>query len=364
MEHFFLAALQSVRGLGSVSLRKLHDRFGSWEEAWRSGAPGLADKVAEAALKELIKLRRQESSLPEHIADICQQRHIHVCMESEADYPEALRQIFNPPLLLFYRGSLQPEARRIAVVGSRHCSPYGTSAAELLSAGLASEGITIVSGAARGIDTAAHKGALSQGRTVAVLGCGVDVVYPAENRNILESIAEKGAVLSEYLPGTQPLPGFFPARNRIISGLSSGVLVIEAAARSGALITAEMALSENRDVFAVPGSIYSASSCGTNKLLQQGAKLVMSPADVLSEYGWQQAPAAVPEEKLDLSPAESEIYKILSLDKPLSVDEIIYSLHGRGTADTAFLLLQLELKGLIAENAAHGYVRTAKGGIL
>ena len=210
-----------------------------------------------------------------------------------------------------------------------------------------------MSGAARGIDTASHLGALQKGRTVAVLGCGVDVAYPPDNADLLETIAEGGAVVSEYAPGTPPLPVFFPARNRIISGLASGTIVVEAAEKSGSLITAEFALNEGRDVFAVPGSIYSAASRGCHRLIQQGAKLVTGSADILEEYGAaagrKNTKCRTLQDLPEMSAEEAAIYQVLSWDRPLSMDEVIYKLHGNAS-NTAFLLLQMELRGLVTEN--------------
>ena len=255
------------------------------------------------------------------------------------------------------------------MVGSRRASKYGARVAEDIARELSARGVTVVSGAARGIDSAAHRGALSTGqtgRTVAVLGCGVDVVYPKENDRLLAEIAESGVVLSEYPPGTQPFSAFFPQRNRIISGLSRGVLVVEAAERSGSLITAELALSEGRDVFAVPGSIYSDTSRGCHNLIRQGAKLTVSAEDILDEYAWAaqtkktstgaslgQKENEVPE---GLSEEEKAVYALLSKDAALTVDDMIYRLHGRGDAsNVAFLLLQLQLKGYIEEDENRAY---------
>ncbi|EKU71609.1 DNA protecting protein DprA [Selenomonas sp. F0473] len=224
---------------------------------------------------------------------------------------------------------------------------------------LAAAGVTVVSGAARGIDTRAHRGALRTGRTVAVLGCGVDVVYPPENRRLLDQIIESGgAVISEYGPSTQPLPAFFPARNRIISGLSEGVIVVEAAQRSGSLITAEMALSEGREVYAVPGSIYSPQSGGCHNLIRAGARLVESAKEILEEMQIVPPPARPARQRL--TSEEARIYQVLSLDHPLTMDEILDSLPDTLTANIPLLLLQMQLKGIITENEMHAYRRVER----
>jgi DNA processing protein len=194
---------------------------------------------------------------------------------------------------------------------------------------------------------------------VAVLGCGVDVAYPLENRRLLQEIVDGGGVvISEYEPGTNPLPAFFPARNRIISGLAEGTLVVEAAARSGSLITAEMALSAGRDVYAIPGSIYAPGCDGCNRLIQQGAKLVMTPADVLEEF--QITAAAPPRKSLSLKPEERQIYQVLSFEHPLTMDEIILSLPDGEIANLSYWLLNMELKGIVIENEMHAFRRAER----
>jgi DNA processing protein len=199
-------------------------------------------------------------------------------------YPDALRNIPDAPAVLYCRGKLVKDEICIAVVGSRRATSYGLDMAKRLSRELASHGVTIVSGMARGVDSKAHLGALEAGgRTVAVLGCGVDIIYPYENSGLLSRICQSGAVISEYLPGTQPISYNFPARNRIISGLSQGVTIIEANDKSGSLITAEFALEQGREVFAVPGNINSMNSSGTNRLIKDGAKLVTDTGDILEE---------------------------------------------------------------------------------
>lgn len=368
MERFYRAALQRASGIGIAGVKRLVEYFGSAAEAWQAPAAELTACLPAAAAAGLRQWREEQPAYPEQLAAICRQKKIALCIPEDPEYPALLKQIFQPPSVLFYRGRMQPTVHRLAVVGSRRLSAYGRSVAEALALELAKRGVTVVSGAARGIDSAAHRGALQTGRTAAVLGCGVDIVYPPENRKLLDAIAEQGVVLSEYVPGTRPSPAFFPARNRIISGVSSGTIVVEAAERSGSLITAEMALSEGRDVFAVPGSIYSATSQGCNRLIQQGAKLVTQAQDVLDEYAWavddkkagQTASASAP----DLSPEEQAIYALLSYDVPQPVDAIICRLHGRDASNVAFLLLQMELRGLIAADENRAYSRVVKEGTL
>lgn len=367
-EGFYAAALLSASGISPAVARRLLARFGSASLAWRASAEELTEVLSDASRKALLTLRQKKPNLPADIAAACAAKDIAICTMEEPCYPAALREIFQPPLVLFYRGTLLPDTARLAMVGARRASTYGKHVAEEMAAALAGHGVTVVSGAARGIDTASHRGALTAGRTVAVLGCGLDIVYPPENGRLLEEIAAHGAVISEYPPGTRPLASFFPARNRIISGLSRGTIVVEAAEKSGSLITAELALSEGRDVFAVPGSIYSDTSRGCHRLIQQGAKLVTEAADVLADYEMgratprkRQKSEAVP--PTHLSPEEQAVYDVLTLDAALTVDEIIYRLHGRpDVSNVAFLLLQMELAGWVEADENRAYSRAVKEG--
>ncbi|MFA6849070.1 MAG: DNA-processing protein DprA [Selenomonadaceae bacterium] len=362
LDKIFLAVLQMVGGLGGIQLAKLISYFGSAKAVWEASDEDVyLSKCVDYPVAERLCCSRKKQE-PEQLAEEWRKKNIKLCSIEDEMYPALLKQIFNPPMLLFYRGILYQDAQNIAIVGARKFSPYGRSVAEALGAELAANGVTVISGAARGIDTAAHTGALRTGKTVAVLGCGIDVVYPSENRKLLEDIAKKGAVTSEYGPGTRRVAGFFAARNRIISGIASGTVVIEAAEKSGSLITAEMALSEGRDVFAVPGSIYSEQSKGCHKSIQQGAKLVCKAADVLEEYRWQEK-KTVEISKKELSSEEIAVYEVLSFEKPLPIDEIICKLRCT-TTNIAFILLQMELRGIVREDASHCYVRVVKEGIL
>ena len=315
--------------------------------------------LTDAAADALARHIQGDPNLPERIAEDCRRADVSMVTMEDECYPLVLREIFDPPLVLYYRGTLLPDARRIGIVGARKFSGYGEAAALEFAEHLAAAGVTVVSGAARGIDTRAHRGALRGGRTVAVLGCGVDIAYPPENRRLLtEIVAADGAVLSEYAPGTQPLPMFFPARNRIISGLSEGTLVVEAARRSGSLITAEMSLSEGRDVYAIPGSIYSPQSSGCHNLIRMGARLVESPQEILEEMRLAEPPRRPVHEQLTLE--ETRIYQVLSFDHALSMDEIVDSVPEHITANIPLLLLQMQLKGIITENEMHAYRRAER----
>lgn len=358
---FHLAALAECPGLGSRRLKLLLARGGDAENLWQMPGEELAQLVPmPAKLIEAVQVfREQHLHRPDELFSVCEAKNIHLCTLDDAEYPDILKEIFSPPVVLYYRGTLLPDALRVAMVGARRMSPYGEALAMDFGRKLAAAGLTVVSGAARGIDTCSHRGALAAGgRTVAVLGCGIDVAYPRENRRLLAEIAERGAVISEYGPGTAPLPAFFPARNRIISGLAQGTLVVEAARRSGSLITAEQALGEGRDIYAIPGSVCSPMSEGCHHLIQAGAKLVIRAEDILEDYG---LAAVVPKKKpLRMTPEEHRIYQVLSFDHAISMDEILLSLPDGEMSNLPFTLLNMELKGLIIENELHAYRRAER----
>ncbi|HEU5368765.1 MAG TPA: DNA-processing protein DprA, partial [Ktedonobacterales bacterium] len=281
--------------------------------------------------------------------------------QADPDYPELLREIYLPPIVLYVRGALASEdAWAVAIVGTRKATAYGYQVTEQLARGLASNKVTVISGLARGVDTAAHKAALavSGGRTIAVLGCGLDMIYPPENARLAARLCEQGALISEFPLGTQPEPTNFPIRNRVISGLSLGVVVIEAPRHSGALITTRFALEQNRQVFAVPGHIYSKASEGTNALIQDGAKLVMRVDDVLEELKLQQAPQQ--QEMRALLPAsdvESVLLALLAAaPEPQHVDELCRA-SALPTAEVSSALVMMELKGMVQQVASMTYVQ-------
>jgi DNA processing protein len=291
-------------------------------------------------------------------------------------YPERLREIFDPPVLLWIRGNAQLLARpSIAVVGTRHPTPYGTGMAEMLSRDLAARGLLILSGMARGVDTAAHRGAIAARRpTVAIWGTGVDVVYPKENKSLAEQIiAGGGAIISEYPLGTYPAPQNFPKRNRILSGMSVGVLVIEAAEYSGTRVTARCAIEQNRDVFAVPGNVTTKNAWGPNTLIKQGAKLTATWEDV-----WEDLPTPVrveltaedsPESNPDpaaslfhqepLPPRETRVMSVLRHDEALQLDEIMEKLESELSSSEIFTaLFELELAGRVRQLPGKNYVKS------
>jgi DNA processing protein len=277
-------ALKSIEGVGSVGFKNLVDAFGHPKKVFNASretltaVPGIGHKTA-ANVKDFNGWHKTEEEL-----ELLKKYDARLITYQDPLYPRSLLNIYDFPPFLYTKGLLQEDDVNIAVVGSRMASTYGKFSTERLCRELAINGITVVSGLARGIDSAAHKGALAgKGRTIAVLGCGLDTIYPPENQRLYEEIVTKGAVITEYSFGTPPSASNFPARNRIISGVSLGVVVVEANEKSGSLITAKLALEQGREVFAVPGSIDSAGSRGTHKLIKQGAKLIENVYDILDE---------------------------------------------------------------------------------
>ncbi len=290
-------------------------------------------------------------------------------------YPEALRQIFDPPLVLYALGNVELlSTLSLAVVGARKPTPYGLAVAERMAADLASRGLTIVSGLARGIDATAHRGALQgegeAGKTISVQGCGIDLCYPSENKKLRSQIEQKGLVISEFPVGAFAAPQNFPIRNRIISGMSLGVLVVEAAQFSGSLITARMAMEQNREVYCVPGNITNKLSWGPNTLIKQGAKLVQDWKDVIEELpaGVRHLLMAAPEDESrgasaaslfteSLSEMEQSLYGMLKVDAALQIDEILTALPERSSSEILAALLELEIKGRVRQLPGKNYVK-------
>ncbi len=358
MDNYYAAALQSVTGIGSAKIAAMVHYFGNAQQAWQAPKGDLfLCKILDKITCNNLLAQREQLNVEKLKID-WDHKQIYLCSQLDPEYPTLLKHIYQAPYLIYYRGQLPEHESLLAIVGARQATAYGKNAARMLAAQLAEAGYWVVSGAARGIDTASHLGALTRGATIAVLGCGVDVCYPPENRKLLQQIREQGAVISEYMPGTRPYPGFFPARNRIISGLARGVIVVEAAERSGALITADCALEEGRDVYAVPGSIFSKTSVGTHRLIQQGAKLVQGLPDILQEYDFLPKPCPK-EERLD--PDERRIYDLLRPDTSVSLEELVIKTRLTLSAIT-YIILQLELRGLVVQHGNQSYVRIAKEG--
>lgn len=345
----FLNAFNAIPGVGAATLRALKDRFGSFAAAWSRDARGYEALGIDAPERAALETGRSAVD-PDRAMQRVIQEKIWIITDDAAEYPHLLRQIPYAPLLLYGRGDKSALAapHTVAVVGTRRPTPYGIEAAEAIAGQIAQSGVTVISGLASGIDAKAHSAALAaKGTTVAVLGSGVnqDSVFPPENRGLSQRIADSGgAVVSEYAPDTPAVKEHFPARNRIISGLSRGTLVVEARERSGALITARFALEHNREVFAVPGSIFSPTSAGTNKLIQDGAKAATGAEDILEELGIDYAAAVRQNTVQSLDERESALLNFLV--EPLGVDAI-KAKTGFPVPTIMASLSMLELKKLV-----------------
>ena len=368
-------SLNMTPQIGPRAATKLLERFGSADNVFHATRSELESVRLRAESVESILKREFHEKAAEELEKV---KDIggDVLILDDGSYPYLLREISDPPITLYVKGDWQAcfDAPCVAIVGSRRCSTYGENASAMLSRDLAANGVCIVSGLARGIDTAAHRGAIAgKGRTIAVLGTGIGQVYPKENAKLVDEIlAAGGAVVSQFPLETPPLPENFPYRNRIISGLSLGVLVIEASERSGSLITARLAMEQNREVSAVPGNITSKNSFGTNYLIKSGAKLVQQWQDVVSELpgdiaasllppqideGKVQAESVQPElAPANMNAAERTVYTILSPDEPVHIDFLLEQ-SSLSFGDLNAALLGLEMRDLIREIAGKRYAR-------
>jgi DNA processing protein len=349
---FYWLALSLTPGLGCTLIKRLLDQFATPEDVFQAPERALLEieGLGERVAREIRKgpsVERVEREL-----SLVRETGARILTPDDSEYPPRLKEIYDPPAVLYVRGEIkESDGLAVAIVGSRRTTPYGRWITEKIARELAGCGVTIVSGMARGIDSLAHWAAISAAqRTLAVLGCGVDVIYPRENHALFSKIIEQGAVLSEFPMGCPPEAGHFPKRNRIISGLSMGVAVIEAGEKSGSLITAGYALEQGREVFAVPGNVGASGSRGTNQLIKDGAKVVMSSEDILEEIlpQWSREEKTEPEDpQRNLPVEESRIYTLLG-ETPLHIDAIIRE-TGLEAGRVSSLLLNLELKGLIAQ---------------
>jgi DNA processing protein len=368
-------AISLTAGLGPTKARKLVEHFGSVEVVFHASLTELESTGIQAVSAQSIATGKSSELAREEMARTAA-AGVTVLSPEDSCYPVRLKEIYDPPLVLYVRGN--PEVLKepgIAMVGTRHPTPYGSGMAERLACDLAAQGLVIISGMARGVDTASHRGALTaKGKTVAVFGTGVDVIYPKENSRLSEQIlATGGALISEFAMGSFAAPQNFPIRNRILSGMSIGVLVVEAAEYSGTRITARCALEQNRDVFAVPGNVTNKNSWGPNTLIKQGAKLVATWEDV-----WEDLP---PEVKLALTPPpspesgeassaslfpdqglpphEKRILKLLKADESTHIDELVEGLENVMSSSEIFAaLFELELSGKVRQMPGKNFVKS------
>ena len=372
MDKYYMAAMGGAEGFGNKSIELLVKYFGGAKNAWFADATDLFKSgVRKNAIESFISWRKNHPDAPEKLISYCERQKINLCSIFDEDYPPILKQINSPPMFFYYRGKLEPFVERIGIVGTRHNTPYGQNVALELGTKLAAAGLTVVSGAARGIDTFAHRGALKTGRTVAVLGCGINYIFPRENKKLYEEIVERGVVLSEFPPQMTPNPGTFPPRNRIIAGLCKGVIVVEAGEKSGALITSTYAGKFGRDIFSIPGQIYAEKSVGCNDLIRGGAVLIKSAQDVLNEWN------IVTEKKFAETNIETEIetkivkavevegvaakvLEVITFDKYITDDEILMQIEEINPSELFDIMLSLEMKNCIVEEAGR-YKRKVGG---
>lgn len=357
-EHKYWLGFNFVSGIGPAKIQALLGAFGTLEQAWRSSDGQLRDLGFDVRAIQSFNEVRQSFDLDRYVQQV-EASGAKVLTWETPDYPELLREIPAAPPLIFVRGQLEPVDRwAVAVVGTRRLTAYGRQVTRDLVAGLAQNGITVVSGLARGIDGVAHRTALNEGgRTIAVMASGIDKIYPPDHRDLAhEIVAGRGAIITDYPFGAEPESNHFPARNRLISGLSLGVVVIEAGEKSGALITTRFALEQNREVFAVPGNINSPVSIGTNRLIQQGGKLVMRVEDILEELNLKMvADQAIAQVLLPESAEEAALISQLS-SQPLHVDDL-GRLTGMPSSLVSSTLTMMELKGMVQQVGGMKYVR-------
>lgn len=364
-------------GVGPLAATRLLERFGSADAVFHARRAELESlRLSPVTIESLIK-REFEQRADDELARV-KELGGDILILDDGSYPQLLREIADPPPVLYVKGDWDACMAQpcVAVIGSRLCSTYGANAAEMLSRDLASRGITVVSGLARGIDTAAHRGALEgAGRTIAVMGTGLDGVYPKENRSLIDRIVDGGGCIVTQFPlGTPPIKDNFPFRNRIISGLSLGVLIVEASERSGSLITARLASEQDREVMAVPGNITSGNSFGTNYLIKSGAKLVQQWQDVVSELPGEMAAQILPpkvdsaasdqmrpptaQAPADLSPNERTVWALLSTDDSTHIDVLLESSR-LSFGDLNNALVSLDIRDLIRVLPGKHYARRA-----
>jgi DNA processing protein len=358
-ERAYWVVLSMATGIGPVRFQRLLEICGGARQAWQAtdlelAAAGLERRTADS----LRRLRAQTT--PANVAARLKQLGIRALTLLDDEYPALLKQVADPPPVLFVRGRLTPQDdQAVALVGTRRATSYGQAIAQRLARDLAAAGVTVVSGLAKGVDTQAHRAALQAGgRTLAVLGNGLDQVYPPENAGLARQIVDAGAVVSEFAPGVPPDAVNFPRRNRVISGLSIATVIVEAGERSGALITADFALEQGREVMVVPGNITSPMSLGSNELLKQGATPVTSAQDILDALGprdGQVEPGALARHVPELGPQETTVWQALG-GEPRHVDDLARTLGGR-PGDVSATLALLELRGLARQVGPMLYTR-------
>ena len=370
MERYYIATLNAVSKIGHQSVKKLLETFSTAENVWRAELPELIKaKLNPRAAENLVEFRTKYPDAVEKLIEFCKVKKVKICTIYDENYPPILKEISAAPVVFYYRGELELNAERISMVGTREPTNYGERVTTMLATELAAAGFTIVSGAARGIDTIAHKAALKTGRTVTILGYGINKI-PRENLKLFEEIIEGGGViLSEFPPNLDGDKGTFPARNRIIAGLSRGVIVVEAGKRSGALITAGFAADNSRDVFVVPHDIFNEKGVGCNNLIRDGATLIKDIEDIFenkipgnydsiaelmkSVAAFRNTDNVKTEKaapKAELDATEKVIYDAIPVDDSITLDEILMVVDEIAPDEISGIILSLEMKGYISEN--------------
>ncbi|MBR2519088.1 MAG: DNA-processing protein DprA [Selenomonadaceae bacterium] len=377
MDKYFVASIAGANSLGNKRVKRLVEFFGSGQAAWTAEVADLKNSgLTPKALEYFIEWRQTHPDAPEQLAEYCQRKNFGLCTIFDEDYPPLLKQISVPPVLFYYRGKIFPDVERVGIVGTRNNTDYGKGVAIALGRELAATGLTVVSGAARGIDTFAHTGALETGRTVAVLGQGLSVRCSREKEKLLDRIAENGLVMSEFSLKTVANEGTFVTRNRIIAGLCRTVIVVEAGEKSGALNTGDWAISNGREVLVVPGSIHWKKSVGCHNLIREGAILIKNAQDVLEFYNLdvpknfsseivdanipdKKIPADIPEKvpaknsvpPANLSVEAAKIFELIPSGDFITGDEILNVADDIAPNELPKIILELDIKGYIIEDA-------------
>ncbi len=372
MEKYYIAVISAAKGLGSARIRNLIKHFGTAQTVWTAEQGDIEQAgLPKDALKSFLEFRQRNPHAVEKLIAYCAEEKIKLCSIVDDDYPPILKEIKSPPAVFYYYGKLEPFADRIGMVGTRNNTEYGKKVAQEIASELAAAGLTIVSGAARGIDTFSHEGAMQYGRTVAVLGCGIAYAFANGNADFIRKIAENGVVMTDYKPSQKPSAETFPPRNRIIAGLSRGVIVVEAGHKSGALITCGYAGDYGRDVFAVPGRVDSPKSVGCHELIRDGVILIKSADDILEYYKMTPNKSLVENKRIaeNLSGdikivgsrknIDNEIAKLEGVEKKvfdaipsgdfITIDEILMEVDEVSPSEIDLILTQLGLKNIIVE---------------
>lgn len=361
--------ISSIPNIGPKKIELLLNTFNTAEEVFKASGNVLEKVIENARLDQTVRFLSSDLESILHSKDKERihkeyrrliERGIRFISKEDEEYPDKLRQIYNAPFAIFVKGRLPGnEQKAIAIVGARECSSYGKEVTRYMAKSLAEEGVVILSGMARGIDTFAHKGALEAGGvTCAVLGCGIDICYPKENIKLYMEIQKEGAIISEYAPGIQPFAGNFPMRNRIISALSDGILVVEAKEKSGSLITVDMGLEQGKEIYALPGRICDILSSGCNNLIKMGAKPVTTPMDILEDLfpnGLGNAPKELQTSRMSFNERERKVLDCLGFE-PMYI-EAIANQTDIPVMELMEILIKLELQGLIRQSTRNHYIK-------